>query len=104
MGTLDSRVEQSGHGFPAVHPPQKPTEQDLVWISDQILNFTEELFGVRPKPEYRVDAEIPENCYQVYHVASNMPPDEMLTKYDEWHRRVAKFGMPGKFCLSIELG
>jgi len=71
--------------------------------TQQVLAVTREIFPGEVRVYDAEDPEIPGDRYQVFEVTAEGPADEVLTRDEQWHRRLCQLPdrIPGRYRLSI---
>ncbi len=71
--------------------------------TQQVLALTREIFPGEVRVYDAEDPEIPGDRYQVFEVTAEGPADEVLTRDEQWHRRLCQLAdrIPGRYRLSI---
>lgn len=71
--------------------------------TQQVLALTREIFSGELRVYEAEDPEIPGDRYQVFEVTAEGTVDEVMTRDEQWHRRLCQLPdrIPGRYRLSI---
>lgn len=82
----------------------RPASEELAKLTNQVVDFTRELFPGKLHIETDVDPEMRDDVCLLFQVAAAGTVEEIVALNNMWARRVVSFApsWPGLFCLFIE--
>jgi hypothetical protein len=86
---VDKAVSEFESGAEWLGLPRPPTAE-LLDLCRKVAAFTSEIFPAGMSIKIRNDPEITDDLYFVFEVETTGSADEIVAKFDKWHRRLRR--------------